>query len=663
MVIEIPTQLKKPQFKFCLLEGDTKKPFEPLWNTKNNYPYVDPKLLNHIEQGNNYGAMGGYGRLGILDLDEMSILSDVERILPKTLTVETGSGKRHYYFLVPTGTPKIIFTKNKIHYGELQSTGSQCVGPGSIHPVTKKPYKVINDIEIAELPQETVNKLKELYSDEVNDEPIKVVKWDMYNKSQIDFSISSLTPKLGNLKTKGNEMFGSHPIHGSQTGMNFHVNTSKNLWHCFRCNSGGDALALLSVLEGVCDCKDFSAGGKKLRGEDFKKVLDIAKNSYGLNINNRSLVELELQHSRIYNKKEIRIITDFELENLETKEIGWVIEHLIAEHSINLIAGKTGTMKSFLTNLMALCSSHNLSFLNKFKTKKLRWLYFDEENSEFLDKNRNKILRKGLNIDSTKDVGYVIYSGIKIDRADGLGKLVELISSFKPNVVVLDSFVRFLSVGTDENSSIDMSSIINSLKTIAQENNVAFILLHHMSKGKGKSEDIDAVRGSSDIVNAPDLALIFSQSGKNIYVQQKKNRYELKHDPFTIIPVPEFDENKVAISLKFEVVSSEVEKMDIESTAAVRIYAHFKKMISEGGEKVFRTGEVIEKFKRRFSHSSETERQVINNALKMLIREGKVSKVKKGYYKLLDLDEERISTLSDFDDTEEPETETEDLTS
>ena len=184
-----------------------------------------------------------------------------------------------------------------------------------------------------------------------------------------------------------------------------------------------------------------------------------------------------------------------------------------------------------------------------------------------------------------------------------------------------------------------------------------------MSKGKGKSDEIDSVRGSSDIVNLPDMTLLLKTFGKNIYAQQGKNRYGLKIDPFTIIPISEFDENKVATSLKFEVISSEVEKMDIESTAAVWIYAHFKKIVSEGGEKVFRTGEVIEKFKRRFSHSSETERQVINNALKMLIREGKVSKVKKGYYKLLDLDEERISTLSDFDDTEEPESETEDLTS
>ncbi|MFA5174560.1 MAG: AAA family ATPase [Candidatus Pacearchaeota archaeon] len=339
-----PTQLRKPQFKFILLgrwnqyrdkdyeinkkiytfepktkeefdsikkEGFTsigKTPLEPGWNLNRSYVYADPKLINHISNGGNYGVRCGNG-LSILDVDDMAIIPELDKIVPETLTIETGSKKQHRYYIVPAGTPKIVLTKNKVHYGELQGPGSQCVGAGSRHPIGGNEYKVIKDIEIAELSQEIIDKIKENYTD-FKDEPlVKSPDWNQYNKTNISdlLSITSLV-SLGSMKKTGDEYFGSHPVHGSTTGMNFFINPSKNLWHCFRCASGGDSLSFLALKEGVCDCNDFSASGKKLKGKDFIEVKKIAKEKYGVKIPEKELELTPLKNIKVELGKSVKTI-------------------------------------------------------------------------------------------------------------------------------------------------------------------------------------------------------------------------------------------------------------------------------------------------------------------------------------------------------------------
>ena len=75
------------------------------------------------------------------------------------------------------------------------------------------------------------------------------------------------------------EWHGPHPQHGSSTGVNFDVNTTKHLWHCWRHGTGGDALSLIAVCEGLLACEDLQPGA--LGGALFPRVLDIAKARFG----------------------------------------------------------------------------------------------------------------------------------------------------------------------------------------------------------------------------------------------------------------------------------------------------------------------------------------------------------------------------------------------
>jgi len=168
----IPVQLQNPKFRFVLLgkwddviqqeNGKPiykgKVPFEKDWQNK-GYTFDDPKLLAHIKKGLNYGIIGGYGNLRIIDCDNKEFAEYLLKKLPEsTLTVMTGSGGVHYYILSDYNSNHVF--KNEV--GEFRAMKYQVVCPPSIHPCGKE-YKVVNSSPIIEIPAERLKEILEPY--------------------------------------------------------------------------------------------------------------------------------------------------------------------------------------------------------------------------------------------------------------------------------------------------------------------------------------------------------------------------------------------------------------------------------------------------------------------------------------------------------------------
>lgn len=319
MVIEIPERLKDANFRFVLVgdinpktkETDRKFAFEKGWQNENNYPYDHSKLLNHIEKENNYGVIGGHGDLIIIDADTMDVKETVENNLPKTFKVM--SGKRnppgfHYYFRCKKFGGKIVlfgdktcpdcqtineaknkeckkckreFTSEDVnHLGEIQSDRTYVVGPNCIHK-NGNIYQIIDDLPIVEImPSEIRSVLKKFLVDKTDS--VKQEEQQIAKESKIKLDslrIEDVVNTIG-LKKSGADYQGAHPEHGSSTGSNFHITTNKNVWHCFRCNSGGGPLSWIAVREGLIACHEAIPGA--LRKEIFIKAIAVAHNKYGL---------------------------------------------------------------------------------------------------------------------------------------------------------------------------------------------------------------------------------------------------------------------------------------------------------------------------------------------------------------------------------------------
>ena len=80
---------------------------------------------------------------------------------------------------------------------------------------------------------------------------------------------------LSNFVESGDGWQGPHPVHGSTSGDNFMVH--EDSYHCFRCDSDGDILKYVAMLEGIIDCSESDV---PLRGEKFnqayRKACDMA---------------------------------------------------------------------------------------------------------------------------------------------------------------------------------------------------------------------------------------------------------------------------------------------------------------------------------------------------------------------------------------------------
>ncbi|MFH1106212.1 MAG: bifunctional DNA primase/polymerase [Candidatus Aenigmatarchaeota archaeon] len=269
----IPIQLQIEDFRFIPIRKGTKVPIIEGWTT-NNFKFNAPEMLEHLASGGNYGVVCGFGNLVVLDADTPELKEHIEREFPKTFQIRTGSGGEHFYFKCSGIEKKLPIMKDGKHYGDLQARGSQVVGAGSLHP-NGKYYEVERDAPIAEVSMERI--LDNLAP--FRDEPRIIQPFERKpNGGNYDLPITDVID-LSGFRQRGDEYQGAHPGHGSTGGFNFTINPAKNVWHCFRCNSGGSSLQLIGVLEGVVSCNN-----PTLRGEDFKKVLDIAVKKYGLKL-------------------------------------------------------------------------------------------------------------------------------------------------------------------------------------------------------------------------------------------------------------------------------------------------------------------------------------------------------------------------------------------
>lgn len=260
-----------------LAKGD-KKPIDTGWTKDSNIHFDadDKPLMEHLLEGNNYGVRTGYGLI-VIDADNPEIFKVVEKRLPKTFTVQSPGHKGHHYYYRCGLENKLLLEvkvgSSKIDFGEIQSNGQQVVGPNSIHPNGQR-YAVIDESSIAEI---TTDQLLDTFKEYLNieDQVKKTEEYTLVENQTIQNRIKITDViDVSLLNTQGQEFYGVHPIHGSDTGHNFWVNPEKNVWHCFRCASGGGPLSWLAVESGLIDCEQAQKGA--LREDLYWKAIDVA---------------------------------------------------------------------------------------------------------------------------------------------------------------------------------------------------------------------------------------------------------------------------------------------------------------------------------------------------------------------------------------------------
>ena len=241
---------------------------------KHPYEADNPELQAWLERGGNYGVLAGEGVI-FIDTDDKETWLKFDAI--KTFTVQSGRGEsgKHFYFRSDAAeNGMIINPETHENLGNIQAHDKFVVGPNCKH-YTGGVYKVINDVPLAFV---TKKQLGEIFTDKLqwaHQQRVEHEAEAKEEKAQAPIPLEKLID-LSKLKpTSAGEYQGEHPVHGSQTGQNFCVNTDKNVWHCFRCNSGGGGLMWIAVKNGIIQCHEAQKG--VLRGAKFLEALELAK--------------------------------------------------------------------------------------------------------------------------------------------------------------------------------------------------------------------------------------------------------------------------------------------------------------------------------------------------------------------------------------------------
>jgi len=222
-----------------------------------------------------------------------------------------------------------------------------------------------------------------------------------------------------------------------------------------------------------------------------------------------------------------------ELMSREYSPQRWLVDKMIAEDGLTILSAAPASFKTWLALDIALCVARGEKFLDTFATEQDNVLIIDEESGERSLQERFRQL--GVQ-DDDLPIYYISRAGRKIDKAY-LDDIQGTCMDKEIGLVIFDSLIRFHS--QDENSSSEMSHVLEFFKKI-NDMGLACLILHHNRKSGtyyNNNSTGEAMRGSGDILAACDIQISLTRKGKNVTISQSKNRYCEEIQPITV----EFD--------------------------------------------------------------------------------------------------------------------------
>ena len=192
---------------------------------------------------------------------------------------------------------------------------------------------------------------------------------------------------------------------------------------------------------------------------------------------------------------------------------------LLLPQTFMMITGLPKAKKTMLAgNLsVALAAGRSFSF---FKINKAyRVLVLSAEGGYFPNRDRLKKMCEAINFEGNENLKLCFDSRLKIEDNEDLQELKDLITEFKPDVLVLDPFVKFHH--KDENSAKEMGVILGRFRNIIEDHNLSIILIHHLGKAPQ-----NGARGSSAILGEYDACLTLQ---KTKYPNKLKVDFDLRH--------------------------------------------------------------------------------------------------------------------------------------
>jgi archaellum biogenesis ATPase FlaH len=323
---------------------------------------------------------------------------------------------------------------------------------------------------------------------------------------------------------------------------------------------------------------------------------------------------LAIDRDRLHSFSDLMAVND--------TQVHYLISSLIPDESVTLVTGSPKAGKSLILLDAAIAIASGGSFLN-LQTQQGRVLIIDQENGIRRAARRVQGLSVGRKL-AAQDLPLFVYQGDVRDDHRGPKILSELCEELKPDFVIIDPLVAYLSRDGDENSSAYIRSLFNRLKGIVEKHSCAIAVVHHPRKqGTGESYSSSSARGSSDIPAAVDLHLHISRHQRRCSVDIHRSR-DVVNDSMSRISYEVVDSDN-GQSIRINAVSTRSSSKDSKSESIKTI---LKKALTTKGQK---SSEVIAALQAR-----GYKERTIRSAFSEMVEEGVADNKQYGVWKLVE---------------------------
>lgn len=221
----------------------------------------------------------------------------------------------------------------------------------------------------------------------------------------------------------------------------------------------------------------------------------------------------DLSDSLTFTEK-YQVVDAVELETKVKTKIEWIVPGLIPADGITFIAGNPKSGKSLLSLHLAQILSTGTKFLGHFNVRPSKVLLVSMEDGEVLVNSRL--------ISRSKNLIVCTKGNFSLDTYDGQQDLLSGITQIKPDVLILDSFRRFIR--GNENDSEVTNAFHQSAKLFLNAGVKAIVVIHHIGKPKENYKSAQNLRGSSDIWAMLDSFILIERKKDVIEVSQPSCR-------------------------------------------------------------------------------------------------------------------------------------------
>jgi hypothetical protein len=267
--------------------------------------------------------------------------------------------------------------------------------------------------------------------------------------------------------------------------------------------------------------------------------------------------------------------TAAELANLEVPADPWLLDGLLVDGGLNLLAGEFRAGKSFACLDLALTVASGGGLAWGRNVGKGSVLFYGADNGRNDLIRRIRDLSAGRGINPPHESLIIDLSPLDLGKQEGIAILESSIRDHGPRLVIIDALVRYMG-GLDESSAGDVAPMMAGFRRLTNRHGCTILLIHHLRKVSGertRNRLIDRVRGSGDLVGAVDSALVMTVSGQGSGMSRNlvhvKCREATEADPssFTIMAA-----EKGGLILAFEAADiKEATATLVETTAAMII--------------------------------------------------------------------------------------------